>query len=455
MEPRHTTVELTAAAVRDGVLRTGAWWTSDGEHAVELEVIGGGGMRRVSAVPRDGLFRGRPLATAYAAAGLAAEDRLLVRRTGKRSVRVSPLGPPFRFIDLFAGIGGFRLGFEAAGGTCVFSSEIDERACDSYEAHFGDRPHGDITKIDAAEVPAHDMLLAGFPCQPFSIIGRRRGFEDTRGTLFFDVARLVAHHRPAAVVLENVKQFRTHDGGRTCATVVRTLRDLGYAVDVAVLNALDYGVAQTRQRTIIVAVRDGSPGDNSAGAGAFRWPDPYPERADLADVLEPDGDVPEKLWASDYIREKRLARLAEQGCAPERPTVWHENKGGHIGMHPYSCAMRANASYNYLLVNGERRPTGREMLRLQGFPDDFKIVVPHAALRKQCGNAVAVPVVTEVAAAVALARRGEPGPSSLSKSPLPGSRRGRQSRNGTKHDSGSSQKGDEEPHGAQRRLRAL
>ena len=391
MEPRHTTVELTAAAVRDGVLRTGAWWTSDGEHAVELEVIGGGGMRRVSAVPRDGLFRGRPLATAYAAAGLAAEDRLLVRRTGKRSVRVSPLGPPFRFIDLFAGIGGFRLGFEAAGGTCVFSSEIDERACDSYEAHFGDRPHGDITKIDAAEVPAHDMLLAGFPCQPFSIIGRRRGFEDTRGTLFFDVARLVAHHRPAAVVLENVKQFRTHDGGRTCATVVRTLRDLGYAVDVAVLNALDYGVAQTRQRTFVVAVRDELP-------GAFSWPRPYPERANLADVLEDDAAVPEKLWASDYIQNKRRARLAAQGRTPESPSVWHENKGGHVGAHPYSCALRANASHSYLLVDGRRRPTGRELLRLQGFPDDFEIAVPHRALRKQCGNAVCAAVSLEVAA---------------------------------------------------------
>ena len=396
LAPRFARVAPTAADRRAGRLPAGG--VLRGLGPARLELVDTAGSRTVPATAADDALGSPALADWPAAIG----GEVLLRRTGRADYRASPLAGPFRFADLFAGIGGFRLGFEAAGGACVFSSEIDKAACDQYEANFGDRPHGDLTKIDAADVPPHDVLLGGFPCQPFSVIGSRRGFEDTRGTLFFHVARLVERHRPAAVVLENVKQFRTHDRGRTCATVVRTLEDLGYTVRVEVLNALDYGVAQLRQRTIIVAVRNDAP-----GAGAFRWPAPYPERADLADVLEPDDAVPAKLWASDYIREKRLTRLAEQGRAPERPTVWHENKGGHIGMHPYSCAMRANASYSYLLVNGERRPTGREMLRLQGFPDDFKIAVPHRAIRAQCGNAVAVPVVMEVAANLALARRGD------------------------------------------------
>ncbi|MEM9702761.1 MAG: DNA cytosine methyltransferase, partial [Planctomycetota bacterium] len=191
-------------------------------------------------------------------------------------------------------------------------------------------------------------------------------------------------------------QFRTHDQGRTCATVVRTLEELGYTVHVTVLNALNYGVAQRRERTFIVALRNDGPAANKV----FHWPEPYPERADLAEILEPDEAVPAKLWGTDYIREKRLARLREQGGTPVRPSIWHENKGGHIGQHPFSCALRANASHSYLLVNGERRPTARELLRLQGFPDRFSIAVSHRALRKQCGNSVAVPVIAEVAAMV-------------------------------------------------------
>ena len=398
MPPRHATVPLTPADARAGALRLGPL-AGDEPGPVRLGLTGAAGTRTLTATPRGGAVRSPELAGYYERTGLTGGGRLLVRRTGKASLRVSPPGAPFRFADLFAGIGGFRLGFEAAGGTCVFSSEIDPLARQTYAANFGEEPAGDITKIDAADVPPHDVLLGGFPCQPFSVIGNRRGFDDTRGTLFFHVARLLAHHRPAAAALENVKQFRTHDGGRTCATVVRTLEELGYAVRVEVLNALDYGVAQTRERTFIVALRD------AAAAARFRWPDPYPERADLAEVLEPDDAVPAKLRASDYIREKRRARLAAQGREPFFPSIWHENKGGHVSVHPHSCALRANASHSYLLVNGERRPTGRELLRLQGFPEDFRAPVPHRALRKQCGNAVAAGVVLEVAAALAAARR--------------------------------------------------
>jgi len=294
----------------------------------------------------------------------------------------------FRFIDLFAGIGGLRLGFESVGGRCVFSTEWDADAQLSYEANFGHKPHGDITQVDPESIPDHDALLAGFPCQPFSIIGERKGFGDTRGTLFFNVEEILRVKKPAAVLLENVKQFKTHDGGRTYRTVVQSLTTLGYFTHTAVLNALHYGVAQRRERTFIVGFRADLP---------FAFPDPVKKAATLDTVLEDDSAVDKKLWASEAIQKKRLERVKEQEVEPFYPSIWHENKGGHIGVHPYSCALRANASYNYLLVNGKRRPSGRENLRLQGFPDSYKIAAPHSAIRKQAGNSVAVPVIRAIA----------------------------------------------------------
>ena len=294
----------------------------------------------------------------------------------------------FRFIDLFAGIGGIRLGFESAGGRSVFSSEWDEEAKVTYEANFGEKPFGDITKISPVDIPDHDVLLAGFPCQAFSIIGSRLGFADTRGTLFFNIEEILREKRPPAFLLENVKQLRTHDQGRTFRTIVDILGQLGYFTHTAVLNALDYGVCQKRERTFIVGMRADL---------EFSFPLPVADYTPLKQILEPDDAIDEKLWASDHIRRKRLARLKSQGKKPFYPSVWHENKGGHIGIFPYSCALRANASYNYMLINGERRPTGREMLRIQGYPETFKIPVNHAAIRAQCGNSVAVPVIEAIA----------------------------------------------------------
>jgi len=294
----------------------------------------------------------------------------------------------FRTIDLFAGIGGIRLGFEAHGARTVFSSEWDPLAQDTYEANFGHRPHGDITKIDPESIPDHDILLAGFPCQPFSIIGGRKGFADTRGTLFFNVEEILRIKRPPAALLENVKQFKTHDEGRTFRTVIERLSQLGYHTHTAVLNALHYGVPQKRERTFIVCFRADL---------AFRFPAPTAAMPSLTDVLEPDEQVEARFWASERIRMKRLARLREQGVEPFYPSVWHENKGGAIGIHPFSCALRHNASHNYLLVNGNRRLTPRDCLRLQGFHDSFKIAVDHRAIRAQTGNSVAVPVIRAIA----------------------------------------------------------
>ena len=297
-----------------------------------------------------------------------------------------------RYIDLFCGIGGFRLGAEAAfrdrniKGKCVFSSDIDADAQRAYEANFGERPTGDIKKVNASDVPDHDLLLAGFPCQPFSIMGDSKGFEDTRGTLFFDIARILKAKKPAAFVLENVKQLATHDEGRTLSRVLGTLDSLGYHHTHRVLNALNFGLPQKRERVFIVGFREPT---------SFSWPLSPIEMTPLTAILETN--VPEHFYASERIRQSRL----EQCVPTSEPTIWHENKAGHISAYPYSCALRAGASYNYLLVNGERRLTPREMLRLQGFPDTFNIIGNVGQVRKQCGNAVPVPVVKAVVDRVA------------------------------------------------------
>ena len=291
----------------------------------------------------------------------------------------------FRFIDLFAGIGGMRIPFEKLGGECVFSSEWDEHAQRTYYHNFGEMPKGDITKIDERDIPDHDILLAGFPCQPFSIIGEKQGFADTRGTLFFDIERILAEKKPSAFLLENVKQLASHDGGRTFAVIQSRLLNLGYTVYYEVLNALDFGLPQKRERVFIVGFREPI---------AFAFPRRNGNYKFLSGILEPDDKVDSSLFASEKIQKSRIEKCKVN---PFYPSIWHENKGGNISVLPFSCALRAGASYNYLLVNGIRRPSGRELLRLQGFPEDFKIVVNITQLRRQTGNSVAIPVVTAIA----------------------------------------------------------
>lgn len=288
-------------------------------------------------------------------------------------------------IDLFAGIGGIRLGFEAFGCQNVFTSECDKDAQAMYEANFGEKPFGDITQIHPHEIPNHDILLAGFPCQPFSIIGNMNGFADTRGTLFFNIEEILNIKKPYAFLLENVKQLRTHDNGRTFNIILEKLEKLGYFVHHTVLNALDFGLPQKRERTIIVGFKENI---------AFQFPKKIGTYTPLNQILEDEDNIDKKLFASKDICEKRQSKIKS---APFYPSVWHENKGGNISILPYSCALRAGGSYNYLLVNGNRRLSSREMLRLQGFPDDFKIVVGYAAMRKLTGNSVAVPVFKAVA----------------------------------------------------------
>jgi DNA (cytosine-5)-methyltransferase 1 len=289
----------------------------------------------------------------------------------------------FTYIDLFAGIGGFHQAADALGGRCVFASEIDAEAKRAYTKNYKLAPYGDITRIEASEVPDHDVLLAGFPCQPFSIIGKKLGFDDIRGTLFFEIARILKEKKPGMFVLENVKQLKTHNNGGTLKTIVKTLEGLGYKVYNDVLNALNFGLPQKRERLIIVGFLN-----NNVN---FSFPNPN-SRGKLEDILEKEDAVDAKYFASDKIVKKRKAKHASEF----HPGIWHENKGGNISSYPYSCALRAGASYNYLLVNGARRLTPREMLRLQGFPDTFQIVCSDSQTRKQVGNAVPVNVIEAV-----------------------------------------------------------
>lgn len=292
----------------------------------------------------------------------------------------------FKFIDLFAGIGGIRIPFEELGGSCVFSSEWDKSAQQTYFANFNHMPCGDITKIKSDEIPSHDILLAGFPCQPFSIIGKGMGFADTRGTLFFEIERILRDKMPEAFLLENVKRLASHDQGRTFSEILIKLKRLGYYVHWKVLNAMDYGLPQKRERVIVAGFRKNYP---------FSFPEPSKEKVKLKDIIEDHSKVDRKFFASEKIVQKRMKKI--KGRSVPKLSIWHENKRGDIGIHEFSCALRAGASYNYLLVDGIRRLTPREMLSLQGFPKTFKIAVSDGEIRKLAGNSVPVTMIRAVA----------------------------------------------------------
>lgn len=288
---------------------------------------------------------------------------------------------PIKFIDLFCGIGGFHTAAAKLGWKAVLACDINEAAQKAYSANYGLKPVGDIRALNAHEIPNHDVLLAGFPCQPFSICGDRKGFQDARGTLFFEIARILKEKQPSCFVLENVKMLAGDNKGKTLTRILTILRSLGYTVDWRILNALNFSLPQKRERVLIVGRKMAAP---------YVWPKGDKPMTPLSDILEKN--VPREFYASERIRKSRQAEH-KASC---QPAIWHENKGGNVNSHPYSCALRAGASYNYLLVDGVRRLTPRELLRLQGFPDSFKIVCPVSETRTQAGNAVPVPMVEAV-----------------------------------------------------------
>ncbi|MFB6224887.1 MAG: DNA cytosine methyltransferase [Candidatus Paceibacteria bacterium] len=306
----------------------------------------------------------------------------------------------FTFIDLFAGIGGMRLAFEQVGGECVFSSEIDDDAIETYEKNFGETPAGDIKQIDAEDIPDHDVLVAGWPCPSFSIMGDKEGIDDERGALFFEIERILNEKQPHAFLLENVKHLKGIDDGEVYEFIEERLEEAGYHVSSKILNALDFGLPQKRERTIIVGFKENY---------KMSIPERNTEQNDLEDILLDPEEVDEEYEATDYIKEKRKESVKEENVF--YPSIWHENRAGNISILPYSCALRASASHNYLLVNGERHITPREMLRLQGFPEEFEVCGAFTNIRKQVGNSVPVPMIKRVAEEMMKAiERGETKP---------------------------------------------
>ena len=294
----------------------------------------------------------------------------------------------FKFIDLFAGIGGIRIPFEELGGDCVFSSEWDKFSQQTYQANFGEIPHGDITEIDAKDIPKHDLLVGGFPCQAFSQAGLKKGFKDTRGTMFFEIARILDHHKPKAILLENVKGLRGHDKGNTFKTIISILNELGYqTLESTVLNAKHFGLPQNRERIFIVGYKKHV---------NFQFPQPPMIDTRLGDIL--DKKIPDKYTISDRLWEgaqRRKEKYKEKGYGFGYSLFNKESK--------YTSTISARYykdGAEIWIDQGKKNPrklTPNEARKLQGFPEGFIIPVSDGQAYKQFGNAVPVPVIRAIA----------------------------------------------------------
>ncbi len=317
----------------------------------------------------------------------------------------APENPDFTFIDLFAGIGGFRIPLQELGGKCVFSSEFNHHAQRSYELNFGEVPFGDITKLDISIVPKHSVLCAGFPCQPFSISGKMKGFEDTRGTLIYHVFEIIEKRKPEVVLLENVKHLVYHDKKRTLTTIIQHLEELGYVVSKKVLNASDFGVPQNRERIIIIGhknkkfdfskikkqqkpvLKDFLDKEND-----FEWLDePYT-------ILDKQKRQDSGLIFAGY----RNKTIRKAGVRPGTEHLSRVHKQPNRiystdGVHPALPSQESSGRFWIWHEGNVRKLTIEECYRIMGFPDNFKMIYNRGELYKQIGNSVAIPMIKAVA----------------------------------------------------------
>ncbi|MCL2373909.1 MAG: DNA (cytosine-5-)-methyltransferase [Treponema sp.] len=309
----------------------------------------------------------------------------------------------YKYIDLFAGIGGFHLAMKSYDAECVFASEWDRSAAQVYENNFGIKPFGDITKIKEAHIPEHDILCGGFPCQAFSISGKQKGFDDTRGTLFFDIARIVKYHSPKILFLENVKNFEKHDKGKTLKIIITTLADLGYDVNHKVLNASDYGLPQNRERIFLVCFR------KNMNIHDFQFPQPVVKPVALHDILEIDPDA-KIIMRQDITMHKSFEppkNSFNEFELPNKPMqIGIVNKGGQgeriYSTYGHACTLSAygggvGSKTGIYYVDGViRKLSPRECARAQGFPDSFILDKNKGQAYKQFGNSVAVNVLKKI-----------------------------------------------------------
>lgn len=314
-----------------------------------------------------------------------------------------------KFVDLFSGMGGFRIAMESLDVTCVFSADFDRHACDTYERNFGEFPLVDISNLDEKKVPAHDILTAGFPCQPFSIGGYRRGFDDTRGTLFFDVLRILRHHGPRVFILENVKGLINHDEGRTFATILNSLAEevngvptvkksgdnLGYYVFWKLLNAKDFGVPQNRERVFIVGFKQ--------RPKAFDFPQTLERKPSFQKLLDKTPEIRLLSKQSQGYVEKYLQLHPKYLQIRDLPfLIAYEIRRSRSAfrfddMSPCLTTKMGTGGNNVpYLVNQKRFLSLSECLKIQGFPSDFKLTASYSHALRQIGNSVAVPVVSSV-----------------------------------------------------------
>lgn len=293
----------------------------------------------------------------------------------------------FTFIDLFAGIGGMRLAFERAGGKCIFSSEWDKFAQLTYQSNFGEIPHGDITKISSKEIPKFDVLLAGFPCQPFSTIGKRQGFaHPTQGTLFHDVARIMRDKKNRSFLLENVAGLRNHDDGRTLRIIENTLTELGYTYDYKVLDAADFGVPQHRSRIYIVGFKS-----RRGGRREFNWPEGNKNHVGIGEFIQ--------TGVKDHSISKHLQKVYMFKKKDGRPQVVDSSTSepAKTLVATYHKIQRLTGTFVSDGETGLRLLTADECKSIMGFPPNFEIPVSRTQMYRQMGNSVAVPVVSAIA----------------------------------------------------------
>ncbi|MBE7087511.1 MAG: DNA cytosine methyltransferase [Clostridiales bacterium] len=309
----------------------------------------------------------------------------------------------YNFIDLFAGIGGFRLSLESLGANCVYSSEWDKYAQEVYKNNFGDTPDGDITKIDEKAIPNHDILCAGFPCQAFSISGNKLGFNDSRGTLFFDVARIVKTKKPLVVFMENVKNFASHDNGKTLRVVQNTMDELGYDFYKKVINSTSFNIPQNRERIYMVCFR------KDLGINDFTFPLSIALTKHLEDFLIDERNVPENLYVdrpdiffNDTVDDKysnKTIRLGTVNKGGQGERIY-STKGVAITLSAYGGGIFAKTG-GYLINNRTRRLHTRECARIMGFPDEYKICKNSSQAYKQFGNSVVIDVLQHIGIEIA------------------------------------------------------
>lgn len=303
----------------------------------------------------------------------------------------------FKFIDLFSGLGGFRIAFNEIGGECVFSSDIDEVVRKTYKINFGYEPYGDITKIESCNIPDHDILCAGFPCQPFSTAGKRLGFEDMRGVLFFEIARILKDKKPTGFILENVKGLTNHDNGRTIEIILNILDEIGYDTKFTVLNAKNHNVPQNRERWYCVGTRK----DKDIYIEDFKFPTEEKLNVKLFDIIEQLVD-PTPYIISEICHQNINKFIIEKNIEITPYTLAYDIRpsrcrfiNGDIS-NCLTAKMGTGGNNVAVVVQQNRKLTERECIRLMGYPDSYKIGTGYQAY-KQIGNSVVIPIISKLA----------------------------------------------------------